>query len=118
MNNGYINGIIKVCIDVVCMLTSEKDFYQFFVQNSFKVFIQIVLPMLKISQKEIEMIAEDPKEFVNLSIDTCSKQKSKTYKTQAAKLLEHLVDHIDGILTFVVNFCLETLTSIALNQQT
>ncbi len=65
------------------------------------------MPYLKISDGERDIIESDPKEFVNLQIDTCSKQKSKTYKTQAAKLLEHLVDHIDGMLTFSTQFVFE-----------
>jgi hypothetical protein len=75
--------------------------------NGYRIFIFIILPYLKISEAERESMANDPKEFVNLQIDTCSKQKSKTYKTQAAKLLEHLVDNVDGMLTFCTQFVFE-----------
>ncbi len=68
--------------------------------------------MLKLSQKEKDDIEENPKEFVNYSIDICQKQESKTYKTQAAKLLESIVDHVDGMLTFTVNFCKESIQNV------
>lgn len=35
--------------------------------------MSIVLPYLRISEKEKEDIEADPKEFFNLSLDTCSK---------------------------------------------
>jgi hypothetical protein len=54
----------------------------------------------------------DPKDFVNYSIDICQKQKSKTYKSQAAKLLEHIVDHVDGMLTFAVNLNIEFIQHV------
>eukprot|EP00350_Pseudokeronopsis_sp_OXSARD2_P011346 CAMPEP_0170566970 /NCGR_PEP_ID=MMETSP0211-20121228/80182_1 /TAXON_ID=311385 /ORGANISM="Pseudokeronopsis sp., Strain OXSARD2" /LENGTH=104 /DNA_ID=CAMNT_0010888297 /DNA_START=388 /DNA_END=702 /DNA_ORIENTATION=- len=53
------------------------------------------------------MIEDDPKEFINFQIDVCSKQKSKTYKTQAGKLLEHLVDNMEGMISFVTQFSFE-----------
>jgi hypothetical protein len=60
-----------VSIDVLCVLSKENDFSQFFVNNAFKMFMQVVIPFLKITEKEREDIADDPKEFVNYSIDIC-----------------------------------------------
>jgi hypothetical protein len=56
---------------VLCILSKENDFAQFFVTNAFKMFMQVVIPLLKITEKEREDIADDPKEFVNYSIDIC-----------------------------------------------
>ena len=39
--------------------------------NSFKLYMQVVMPYLKLSEKERENIEEDPKEFVNYSLDIC-----------------------------------------------
>lgn len=61
-------------------------------------------------------MVNDPKEFVNYSIDICSKQTSKTYKTQAARLLEKLLTHIDGMLTFVGELNIEILSNILTQQ--
>lgn len=72
----------------------------------------MVLPLLKLSEKEEEEMEQEPNEFVNYSVDICQKQKSKTYKTQAAKLLESIVDHVDGMLTFTVNLVVEMISNI------
>ena len=69
--NGYINGMVKVGIDILCILTNEEDFRPFFMMNSFKLYMQVVMPYLKLSEKERENIEEDPKEFVNYSLDIC-----------------------------------------------
>ena len=69
--NGYINGMVKVGIDILCILSNEEDFRPFFMMNSFKLYMQVVMPYLKLSEKERENIEEDPKEFVNYSLDIC-----------------------------------------------
>ena len=69
--NGYINGMVKVGIDILCILTNEEDFRPFFMMSSFKLYMQVVMPYLKLSEKERENIEEDPKEFVNYSLDIC-----------------------------------------------
>jgi hypothetical protein len=50
---------------------------------------------------------EDPQEFVNLALDTCEGQESKSVKTQAAKLFESLADNINGALTLTTFFSLQ-----------
>lgn len=71
-----------------------------------------MFPYLKLTEKEKEDMDTDHKEFVNYSIDICQKQKSRTFKSQAARLLESIVDNVDGMLTFTVNLNLEILQSI------
>ena len=63
------------------------------------------------SEKELEDAETNPKEFVNYQIDLCNEQKSGTYKTQAAKVLEGLVDHVDGTQTFIANLNFEMITN-------
>lgn len=52
---------------------------------------------------------ENPQEFVSLALDTCDRQKSYTIKTQAAKLIEALCDNIDGAVTLITFFCVNSL---------
>lgn len=52
---------------------------------------------------------ENPQEFVALALDTCDRQKSYTIKTQAAKLIEALCDNIDGAVTLITFFCVDSL---------
>ena len=63
--------------------------------------IDVILPMLHTSKKEIFMMADEPEEFVNLSLDTVDKQISDIPKTAAASLLETFCDHIDGCTSFI-----------------
>jgi hypothetical protein len=41
--------------------------------NGFKIYMQVVFPYLKITEKERDDIANDPKDFVNYSVDICQK---------------------------------------------
>lgn len=109
MESKHLRQILVQGINIIISLSNEKDFQHYFTQNGFKLFIQVVLPLLKLSERDKENIESDPKEFVNHSIDICQEQKSNTYQTQAAKLLEHLISNIDGMLTFVSNFCIEAI---------
>mmetsp|Transcript_12871 Transcript_12871/g.21770 ORF Transcript_12871/g.21770 Transcript_12871/m.21770 type:complete len:724 (-) Transcript_12871:115-2286(-) len=54
-------------------------------------------------------MVDDPKEFVNLALDTCDKQKSYVVKTQASKLFEGLCDNIDGAVTLTSYFCIQAI---------
>lgn len=56
---------------MLCVLSKENDFAEFFVSNAFKMFMQVIIPYLRITEKEKEDIGDDPKEFVNYSIDIC-----------------------------------------------
>ena len=55
---------------------------------------------------------DEPQEFVNLALDTCEEQKSRTVKTQAAKLAEALVDNINGALTLIMFYSLQSMNKI------
>ena len=47
-----------------------RDHYQeFMATSSFEIFLQVCLPMLKITHEEADQIDDDPVEFVNSSID-------------------------------------------------
>lgn len=71
--------------------------------------LDILFPLLKTSNKELEDFKCNPEEFVNLALDTCEKQFSKIFKTAAASYLEVMADNIDGYLTFVVKICAEAI---------
>ena len=86
--------------------------------NSSKLFIQVVLPYMKLSEKEREDMEGEPKEFVNYSLDICQKQLSRTYKSQAAKLLENLADNVDGLLSFAAELLTQFMTSVVTGEVT
>jgi hypothetical protein len=57
-------------------------------ESSFEIFIQIVIPYLKITPDEIKMLDEDPDEFVNKSSDMCGERESDDIKTHVTELLD------------------------------
>ena len=71
--NGHICGIVNISINLLCLFTMQKEFTPFYTNNAAGLFLKIILPYLKITEKEREMIEDDPKEFVNYQIDICSK---------------------------------------------
>lgn len=117
-NNGYINTLVRVGIDVMCLLSREDDFRPFFLMNSFRLFLQVVMPYLRLSEKEREDMQDNPKEFVSYGIDICSKQKSRTYKSQASRLLEALIDNVDGMLTFAVDHVFQMMNALFTGEST
>ncbi len=90
-------------------LLEDNNFYNMFNPNKHSIIVDIVLLLLRSTTKEIKAIRTDPQNFVNLALDTCEKQDSETPKTEAAKLLEALCDHIDGCLSFTAIFCCESI---------
>ena len=55
------------------------------------------------------MVQEDPAEFVNSSLDLCEDQESNNIKSNAALLLLSISKHVDGMETFIIDFCLNFL---------
>ena len=75
-------------------------------QNSFEVFLQILIPALKISQQDRKLLVEDPSEFVNISLDICEDFESKSIQTCSAQLMLAIDKSVDGMQTFMIDFVL------------
>lgn len=72
IQNGYINKLMTISLNCLCIFAEEKEvFNAFFLTSSFKIYLQVVLPYLRLTANDRELITEDPKEFVNYSIDIC-----------------------------------------------
>lgn len=57
-------------------------------ERSFEIFIQIIIPYLKVTPEEMSMLEDDPEEFVNSSSDMCDTRESDDVKTGVTELLE------------------------------
>ena len=57
-----------------------------------EIFIQIVIPYIKIDSDEINIFEEYPDEFIALQEDCAEKQTFGILKTEACKLLERMAD--------------------------
>lgn len=71
--------------------------------------MSVCLPILRSRPSELEKFEINPEEFVQFGVDTCSEQESQVAKTEAARLIEHLCDDIDGAATFLVQVLLAVM---------
>ena len=71
--------------------------------------LDVCLNFIKTTENERQKMLDDPKDFVQLALDTCDKQNSNIVKTQAAKALEAVCDNVDGTITHVIFFCIQAL---------
>lgn len=81
-------------------------------QNSFEIFLRICLPAIKVTKAERDQFIEQSVEFVNASSDVCTDMESETIKNFAAKLVLSLNKNVDGMQTFMIDFCLTMLENI------
>lgn len=65
--------------------------------------------LLATTEKEADDAVDNPKEFMNLALDVCDKQRSKTIKTETAKCLEAFADKVDGCISFISLYCIHAI---------
>ncbi len=109
LDKGITADLVVEFLKLLCNMLEDNNFYVLFSANKEKIVVDIVLTLLRTTLKEKGLIVADPENFVTLALDTCDKQTSDIPKTEAAKLLESLCDHIDGCLTFVTGFCCDAI---------
>ena len=64
------------------------------------------------------MMEEDPQEFVNSATDICENRESDDIKTATAELLLAIDSNVDGMFTFIVDFCVELLQKVVQKSNT
>ena len=74
---------------------------QYLYDNRKKFLIDVAFNFTKTPKRELEIMIKEPKEFMELSLDVCDRQKIENIKSKAAKLIEGFCDKIDGSATFV-----------------
>ena len=52
-------------------MTREKEFADFFKNEAINLYLQVIIPFLKITESEKETLVSDPREFCNLIEDVC-----------------------------------------------
>lgn len=96
------------------MCCTQQVFYSLFTSARFTILFDIALPLLVTSKFEYFKMVDEPEEFIALALDTVDKQRSDIPKTEAAKLLETLCDHIDGSTSLIASFFV-TILNIAIS---
>ena len=91
-----IRGIVIALLENVSLSSKSKFFADLLARTRAKMIGEVLLIFLGTPEKERITAMENPTEFLNLAIDVCDKQESKTVKSQAAKCLECLCSKVDG----------------------
>ena len=58
-------------LEVLTFMTREKEFADFFKNEAINLYLQVIIPFLKITESEKETLVSDPREFCNLIEDVC-----------------------------------------------
>ena len=97
----------------IMMYTIDSHYhYSFYATRSRKLIVDIIFPLMVAPEDERQMMLENPEGFVALALDTCERQESETYKSQAAQLIEGICEHVDGCLTFTAALCSQILSYV------
>lgn len=91
------------------------DFFDLYITVYKDIFNDLLLRNLIISQKEAEDFEQNEVEFVNYAFDTCFRQKSKTVKTYAMKIVEIFCSKLDGALSYLARIVIALIDSILSN---
>ena len=92
-------------IEVIVTTATEKQYKDTLNAEMQSSLVDICLNLMVITRAEAESIREDAEEYINLTLDCCDKQTSRTVKSQACKLLEAICDNVFGAITYITNFC-------------
>jgi len=106
--NELNTKLVIELLSFLLVLLNDYQFYNSFDINRDNLFVNCLIPLLATNQS-LELEAS-PEELVNLSLDICYSQKSKTLQTEAAKLLEGMCDRLDGGLRFMFDYCTRAIT--------
>ena len=104
-----ISNFIIELLELNHCITQYEQFKLTFLKYLPSLILDVCLQMIKTTETERQQMYDNPQEFVSLALDTCDRQKSYIIKTQAAKLIEALCDNIDGAVTLITFFCVNSL---------
>ena len=116
LNNETSNEIIACLLNFLSKILNKNELTPFVEQHRSKLIVEVILVLLKSTNKEKSKLIEEPEDFVDFTLDACDNQSSGMIKTNAAMLLKKLCDHIEGSLFFTVTFCCEAIRSCSLTK--
>lgn len=96
-------------IETMCITMSNMAYKYLYEPQAKNLFVNVCLCLIKLTTQDAEMMLSDPQEFNNFSLDCCDKQQSMVPKTQACKLIEAIIDNIEGSVIFIAKFALSAL---------
>ncbi|KAL4446620.1 hypothetical protein ABPG74_005558 [Tetrahymena malaccensis] len=115
-NSNFINKLLTNSLKILAESGQNMEFYKLFQTNLQNILVDILFPLASSSQSEIEMMRDSPEDFISIQEDCCHKQESDSYKAATFKVIETIVDFIDGGLMSVGSYAVY-IAQYALNCQ-
>ena len=109
--------LILVALGMMSDMMKDKDCCRVLSESKESIVADIVSPLLATTEFEKKAMIDHPEAFFNLAQDTCRRHNTGIPKTEAAKLLEAFIDHIDGALGFAVNLACDLVHLGALQME-
>ena len=91
------------------LMGSVNPHREFFIGNGVKLFMEIVLPLLRLTDEQVSLADDNPSEFVNMTADLIGDRESQSKQARAIELLYRLEAHVEGCRNVMVDFCLGCL---------
>lgn len=98
-----------VTVLMKCLIALYQLSKAFFTNTNMFLLHDVVFPILRIKEEEMRLFEEDPQEFSRLAEDCCDHQKYGILKTDAAMLLEVIIDENDEAALYVLQHCIISL---------
>ena len=108
----FVSELVIESYSLLTKACGENRFYALFAKHARSLEVTVCLNSLKVTQQDFETLESSPEEFVNVTMDVCERQESRTLKTTAAQLLESICDNIDGSLAYEFYFVVELLDQV------
>ncbi|CAG9324306.1 unnamed protein product [Blepharisma stoltei] len=109
LQKSYVSDYFIEILLILFKLSSEKRFSWLFLQSFKGIIIEICFPLIKAFGEDYVNINSDPEEFANASIEICERQGTDTFKTCASQLLLAISENVDGALSFIMTFTIQTI---------
>jgi hypothetical protein len=81
IQDEIFSDLMVEAIETLVLYSGEMEFQEDLIKGSRPLLVHVAFNLLRTQQSELELLQNDPDEFVHLALDTCDKQKSRTVKT-------------------------------------
>ncbi|KRW98739.1 Armadillo-type fold [Pseudocohnilembus persalinus] len=105
--NFELNQNLSMVQEFLLSSLQIQKMYNFYSSNYASIIVEIILPLIKSTNKIKNDFQSHPEEFSNFQFDIVNQQKSATFQTVAAQILQEICQCIDGSYFWLYNFCTE-----------
>ena len=109
MEHECLQTLSTAVLKIISASCRKAELYKFYSQNRATICVDIGFSLMRTFKAEILEMEDNPREFVQLCLDTCDRQKIPHVKPQSASVIEKLCDKIDGYVDTVGQLCLEMI---------